>query len=127
MRMRFMLFGCVAVFFSSLLTSGPAAQRRPEPVNLPDGHGKEVVQASCTQCHALNLIADSWGYTRDGWRHAIESMTTMPKDRLDAAVDYLAKHYPPRPAPEAVVHSSSAEAEEQVVGGGIHKPEQNSA
>ena len=35
---------------------------------LPDGHGKEAVQAFCTQCHEINRVTGA-GYTQEGWQN----------------------------------------------------------
>src|SRR5687768_6224412 len=37
-----------------------ARQGGPPPVQLPEGAGREQVQAACARCHGLNLIANSW-------------------------------------------------------------------
>ena len=45
---------------------------------LPDGPGKDTVQAQCTKCHALGLIANSGGFTRQGWEELIGTMVSLP-------------------------------------------------
>src|SRR5262245_3317021 len=47
--------------------SAPVEGQRGQPVQLPEGNGKDAVQATCTQCHALNLIANT-GYSRAEWQ-----------------------------------------------------------
>src|SRR4030095_9330170 len=69
-------------------------QGGPPPVQLPEGAGREQVQATCTRCHGLNLIAGSWGYTKDGWQDRIATMVRLPAPELDAISTYLAQHYP---------------------------------
>ena len=76
---------------------------RGEPVQLPPGAGQELVQTSCTQCHRLNLIANSWGNTREGWKDLAASMVDLPADQADVVAGYLTTHFPVKPAPEAVV------------------------
>jgi mono/diheme cytochrome c family protein len=61
----------VIVGWAALLS----AQRSSAPVVLPDGPGKELVTARCSQCHALNMITGSGGYTREGWTQLLQSMT----------------------------------------------------
>ena len=56
-------------------------QGGPPPVQLAEGAGREQVQATCTRCHGLNLIANSWGYTKDGWQDRIATMVKLPADR----------------------------------------------
>ena len=85
------------------------AQGRGQPqVALPDGPGRDMVQATCSKCHALNLIADSWGNTDKGWHDLFSSMVTLPKDQADTIAAYLAKNFPSKPAPEAVVIAGPA-------------------
>ena len=42
---------------------GQGRGRGAAPPTLPDGPGKDAVQAQCTKCHALGLIANSGGFT----------------------------------------------------------------
>ena len=91
---------CV-VFLSS--TAPVRTQGRGQPVQLPDGPGKEMVQTTCTGCHALNLIVNSGGYTRQGWQDLFGTMVTLPNDQRGVIADYLAKNFPEQPRPPAVV------------------------
>ena len=102
MRGTFSVAMVVAFLYWGLLE--PAhAQRRGEPVQLPAGVGQELVQTVCAQCHRLNLITNSWGYTREGWKELFSSMVELPTDQSDTVAAYLAAQFPVRPAPEAVV------------------------
>src|SRR5438105_4481386 len=89
-----------------LFSAGPAlsqgrGQGRGQALTLPDGPGKETVQTHCTKCHALNLIANSGGYRRQGWEELIGTMVVLPADQKAEVTEYLAKNFPeqPRPAP----------------------------
>ena len=74
------------------------------PVPLPDGAGKDLVSTTCSQCHSLNLIPNSWGYTRDGWQELFSSMVAMPGMQASVVADYLATHFPEKPnTPQAVI------------------------
>ncbi len=87
----------------------PAApQGQPPRVELPEGAGREQVQARCASCHGLNLIANSWGYTKDGWKDRIATMATLPDADLDAISSYLAAHFPVKDVPGAVLISGPA-------------------
>ena len=77
---------------------GPAA-----PVSLPEGNGKAVVETRCSQCHGLNLITNSWGYTRDGWENMFKSMVALPKEEAASVADYLGKNFPEKDRPKAVL------------------------
>ena len=79
------------------------AQRGRQPVQLPAGAGRELVATACTECHRLNLIVNSWGYTREGWKARFASMVALPNGDADVVAGYLATHFPMKPAPEAVL------------------------
>ena len=69
------------------------AQRRGQPVELPEGMGQESVQANCTQCHGLNMIPNS-GFTTDGWEALIATMVALPEAESKIVAKYLATHFP---------------------------------
>jgi virginiamycin B lyase len=64
---------------------------------LPDGAGKQVVEAVCTQCHQTNMITQSSGYTREDWKELTSTMIDLSAgpDTQNAILDYLATHFPP--------------------------------
>ena len=102
-------FATFAFMLSVLLYAAtPSSGQRGAPVALPDGAGKEMVQANCSTCHGLNLITGSWGYTRQGWETLFSSMIALPRDQAGAISGYLATHFPVKPAPEAVVIPGAA-------------------
>ncbi len=92
----FALLPCVA------LAQGQA--KGPPP--LPEGAGKQQVEAVCSGCHVTGLINNSSGYTRDHWRQLIATMMdlTPSADTHNAVLDYLATNFPPhtRRAPTLV-------------------------
>jgi virginiamycin B lyase len=74
-----------------------AAQAQSQGSGLPDGDGKELVEAVCTECHQTSQITRSSGYTEDGWRELIGTMVDLsgsPDDR-DRITRYLAARFPP--------------------------------
>ena len=73
-----------------------------EPVNLPDGGGKALVEAQCAMCHGLDLVTGA-GYTRDGWVTVLTSMVDLPETDIVAAADYLGKYFAESSKPPAVV------------------------
>jgi len=75
----------------------PAGAGRGAPVQLPAGAGQEVVQGKCTQCHALNLITNSSGFSKEGWAALFATMVTLPKDQAESVTAYLAKNFPEKP------------------------------
>ena len=78
------------------------------PVSLPDGAGKQIVEVTCSQCHGLNMITGSGGFTRDGWKQLFSSMVKLRPTRADTVADYLAAHFPMKAPPTAVVIPGSA-------------------
>ncbi len=55
-------------------------------VQLPDGDGRDTVNATCGGCHGLNMITGAAGYTQDGWRDLISTMVRLP--RTAAGLDH---------------------------------------
>ena len=108
MRTRVFSVLLVATFLCFAL-AGSSQGQRGQAVELPDGVGREVVQGRCTQCHGLNLIVNSAGYTQDGWQELFDSMVELPSEEVDVAAKYLAANFPVSPAPEAVVIPGSVE------------------
>jgi virginiamycin B lyase len=72
-------------------------------VTLPDGPGKASIEAYCSKCHALSLIVNSGGYTREGWEQLFGTMIAVPKEQAAVLSDYLVKNFPEQPRPPAVV------------------------
>ena len=93
----------LALPIAALPLSGQERGRgRGGPVTLPDGPGKEMVQAKCEACHGLNLITNS-GYSRDEWVSLISTMVALPPNDAGTVADYLAKNFPEKPRPPAVL------------------------
>jgi virginiamycin B lyase len=73
-----------------------AAQAQGAASGLPDGAGRELVEAVCTGCHQTNQITRSSGYTRAGWQELIGTMVDLSgSPEQDEIVQYLATHLPP--------------------------------
>jgi virginiamycin B lyase len=94
------VLGCAVFAFSQ-----GRGQGRGQAITLPDGPGKDILQATCMKCHAVNLIVNSGGYTRQDWVALFNTMVTVPADQRDALADYLAKNFPEQPRPAPVVLS----------------------
>jgi virginiamycin B lyase len=63
---------------------------------LPDGPGKETVEAICTACHQPNQILNSSGYTREQWEELFSDMIDLSDSPdKDTIAAYLAEHFPP--------------------------------
>ena len=88
------LFG--ATFLFTLVATNQGQGQRGQ-VQLPEGAGRELVQASCASCHGLNQITSSAGYDKNGWSSLVATMVTVPKDQVDVLAGYLAANYPEKP------------------------------
>src|SRR5690606_30366372 len=103
LAMRRLSIAAAAGALSCALVPG-AAPAQSEPPALPEGDGKQLVEAVCTACHQTDQITRSSGYTQAGWAELTGTMVDLsgsPKDR-DAIIGYLATNFPPnqRGAPE---------------------------
>jgi virginiamycin B lyase len=101
----------LAIAFTGLLcaaTHAVAQGQRQQPIQLPDGPGKQIVEVMCSQCHGLNMITNSGGYTREGWKQVFSSMVAFRGQRSDTVAAYLAEHFPVKPRPQAVVIPGTA-------------------
>jgi virginiamycin B lyase len=111
MSKKLVSFAAVAFLISVVAVSGqnPGVQEGgrgrggADPVALPEGNGKELVQTLCTKCHGLNLVTNSWGYSRQGWETVFSTMVAVPKDQSPVVAEYLASHFPEKPRPRAVL------------------------
>lgn len=87
-----------------LLTLSADVRSQTGQVPLPDGPGRDLVMVTCGECHSLNLIRNSWGYSREGWQALFSSMVAMPDIQASAVADYLATNFPEKPStPQAVI------------------------
>jgi virginiamycin B lyase len=77
---------------------------------LPEGTGKDRVEAVCTACHRAREILNSSGYTLEGWNELTSTMIDLPRVPEDQKriTQYLAAHFPPntRRAPKLVPGSA---------------------
>jgi len=98
------LLAAAVVFLCSVVMVPPVSgQRNGGAADLPDGPGKDAVAQTCTVCHGINNISDSWGYTKAGWKELFGSMVKVPDGRAEIIATYLAAHYPEKPRPKSVV------------------------
>jgi virginiamycin B lyase len=121
-------FLCCFVFSVSPVQTQGRGQGRGQALVLPDGPGKEAVQAQCTKCHGLGLIGNSGGFTKRGWEELFGTMVALPNDQKTEVAEYLAKNFPeqPRPAPVVIpgpVNVSIHEWNVPTLGSRPHDPE----
>lgn len=69
------------------------------PPTLPDGPGKELVEAVCTACHTLERVVAKRA-TKAEWQDKVLEMLQEDPDitqqERDRIVEYLAKTFPPK-------------------------------
>lgn len=100
------------LFVTALLCGLPAAEaqqgQQRQEVQLPEGSGRELVRVLCTQCHGLNMVAGSGGYTHDGWQKLISTMVKLRPARADSVAGYLAANFPVKSVPAGRVLPGTA-------------------
>ena len=84
-----------ALALMPLVAQAQAPKKGPPP--LPEGKGKQLVEGICASCHALQLINNSSGYTRDHWRELVGYMIDLSGSpaQQNEILDYLTEHFPP--------------------------------
>jgi cytochrome c5 len=68
--------------------------------DLPDGEGKNIIEASCTGCHDAQK-ATGLRLSRTEWQNVISRMTglgaNLADNQIPTLVDYLSKNFGPTP------------------------------
>jgi hypothetical protein len=67
------------LLIAASLSLGLPGLVQAQEMELPDGQGKELVQASCVACHETNMITGSTGYTHDQGLPVIWQRTSRQK------------------------------------------------
>ena len=90
---------------------------------LPEGNGKQIVEAVCAQCHGLDRLSrvDEWTvraeFARKDWQVIVNRMVllgasrkyrtnglrTLKNDEISVVIEYLARNFVGVPRPAAVV------------------------
>ena len=69
------------------------------PPALPEGPGKDLVEAVCTACHTLERVVAKRA-TKAEWQDKVLEMLQEDPDvtqqERDRIVEYLAKNFPPK-------------------------------
>ena len=96
MRHAFSILSSVFLFAS---VSPAALAQNSSSSTLPDGAGKELVQAVCSGCHDVSRISRSAGYdSPQEWRRVFSTMIDLKDDQAIVVANYLAKHFPEDPS-----------------------------
>jgi virginiamycin B lyase len=94
---------------SVLICMAGSVAAQSQKFDLPDGEGKQTVDAVCTACHQNNQILNSSGYTRKGWEELFLTMIDLsdsPEKETIAA--YLSRHFPEKDARKPTLVSGNA-------------------
>ncbi len=77
------------------------ASQQPKPVELPEGDGKAIATELCQGCHKLTNLTKAHK-SLDDWRDTLQTMVdrgaTVPQDKIETLVQYLAKNFGPKDA-----------------------------
>src|SRR5688572_4197679 len=90
MRSKMISVLTLTIVAGLLVITPVQGQRGGQQIQLPAGPGQEVVQARCTQCHGLNLITTSAGFSRNEWAALAATMVALPPNESAALSTYLA-------------------------------------
>jgi cytochrome c5 len=89
----------VGVKSLALITFAAIAAAQSPPPALPEGPGKELVEAVCTACHSLERVVAKRA-TKAEWQDKVLEMLQEDPDitqqERDQIVEYLAKTFPPK-------------------------------
>ena len=107
MRARSFLALTVAVFLCSALPVGAQGEQEKQ-LQLPDGDGKAIVQNRCSACHGLNMLPNQFGSTAEQWQKVFSTMVALPGDQPTVVSNYLAKSFPVKGKPDAVIVPGNA-------------------
>jgi virginiamycin B lyase len=73
---------------------------------LPEGAGKQTVSTACITCHSLSTVTSA-GHSLQGWQTVVHMMINdgahVPPDQFAVVTEYLAKNFPEKSQPDAVV------------------------
>ena len=89
--MRIIQSAFLSIIAISIDASGPAAAQ-----GLPEGDGRQAVEAVCSGCHGTNLIPRNSGYSRKEWDTLTKAMVDLSGDPAlkGQVLDYLAANFP---------------------------------
>jgi hypothetical protein len=95
---RATLLLAAALLAAPALAQGPAPS---DPVDFPDGPGRDETVTFCGACHSFRLVA-AQGMTRERWDESLKwmvqrhNMPQLEQDELDVILNYLEKAFPPK-------------------------------
>lgn len=82
--------------------------------SLPDGPGKEAIQAACTVCHGLDMITNT-NRSLSAWEDTVSDMMARGAPLLEGerevVIQYLANHFGPKSSKVNINRASAKEIE----------------
>jgi cytochrome c5 len=104
-RTILLLAAAMGLATAALAQPPAAAPAKPPPPaaaagspELAEGPGKAMVQASCANCHGIDVITNQ-PRSRDEWVDVVSRMigngAQLGDDEYNPVIDYLAKYYGP--------------------------------
>lgn len=92
--MKRWLQDCLGLLFLVALATPPLAAQAG--TTLPEGPGKDLVEAACSRCHSVDLVTRSAGFdSEQQWRALIASMVDLADPQAQTIASYLAQHIEP--------------------------------
>jgi virginiamycin B lyase len=88
----------VGLILLTALVAIATAGQSPSPT-LPEGPGKELVEAVCTACHTLERVVAKRASKAEWQDKVLEMLQEDPditQQERDQIVEYLAKNFPPQ-------------------------------
>lgn len=87
-------FACAPMFAAVLMAAQPGSGLAAA---LPEGPGRDLVEAVCSGCHQTNRISRSSGYTAEHWQALSATMVDLSSapEQQQTIISYLAEHFAP--------------------------------
>ena len=98
----------MSLLVSMLVSLAWVAPAGAQPPPLPEGEGRELVQAICTQCHNTNQITNSGYNGAERWQEVFKAMVSMPDEHAHTISQYLATNFPEKPERRPVLVAGDA-------------------
>lgn len=85
----------------SALRAEPA-NKPPEEITLPEGEGRDEVEAYCSACHSLQIVVQQKGLTRERWDELLDwmveeqGMAALDEEDHKLVLNYLSEYLGPQ-------------------------------
>ena len=98
--LAFLTMAPLAVALSYVAVQAAAQHAAPPAAKaLPEGNGKQMVEAMCIGCHSTDYVFNAGGYSKEHWAQLVNSMLPLEgRPQLEQITNYLATNFPPTEA-----------------------------